>query len=510
MFSLKSWLLFLAFAVSCVTSNQEPSDGSSSNSPQECCEAIRNQLPSIVHFPQTPEYKARHSAYYSLQQQELFPACTVKPMSPEDVSRVLQIAKAGQCRFAVASGGHMAWKGSSNLDNGFVFDMRGLDKIEFSSSKKSVKLGPGSPWVNVYAEMSRYNVTVAGARINAVGVGGFLTGGGFTFRSQTLGLGSNNVFNYEVVLSNGTVVNANDRSHPDLFWALKLAGSNYGIVTRFDMNTYHSPAIWGAISLYPVTNQTVSEVLADYEVYSHDNNNTNVFKSFVLVKTAAQDMLMTVMANTDGVPESPATSVPPLQHVEEISSTHDVVNDVIAGALDSTARAAWFTFTTTANTRVALDTYELAGNVFKPLMKKDGLSVVVSSQAFQKSFIEATRGSPIYNSLKKPGKDLTMMLILVTWSDPADDRAMEAATDRLGTLAEKEARKNGMLADFIYMNYANGEQKVYERSVTPEDLTRMLQVRDAYDPGRTMEKLWHGGYKLPHEDVHGTGTKDEL
>lgn len=71
----------------------------------------------------------------------------------------------------------MAWKGSSNIDNGFVFDLRGLDKINISLSEQSVELGPGSPWTNVYAAMSQYNVTVTGARINAVGVGGFLTGG---------------------------------------------------------------------------------------------------------------------------------------------------------------------------------------------------------------------------------------------------------------------------------------------------------------------------------------------
>jgi FAD/FMN-containing dehydrogenase len=128
----------------------------------------------------SPEYESRNSEYYSRQQQELHPTCSVKPESAHDVSRILKIARSKQCPFAVASGGHMCWKGSSNIDGGFVIDLRALNQIDISPERQVVQLGPGATWVNVYAAMEPYNISTTGGRISPVGVGGFLLGGQFS------------------------------------------------------------------------------------------------------------------------------------------------------------------------------------------------------------------------------------------------------------------------------------------------------------------------------------------
>lgn len=85
------------------------------------------------------------------------------------------------------------------------------------------------------------------------------------------------------------------------------------------------------------------------------------------------------------------------------------------------------------------------------------------------------------------------------WANPNDDAALEQAAYELGTLAETEARKRGILNDFIYLNYADGSQPVYERSVTPGDMEKMREIKKAYDPAGIFDTLWRGGYKLPVE-----------
>lgn len=85
------------------------------------------------------------------------------------------------------------------------------------------------------------------------------------------------------------------------------------------------------------------------------------------------------------------------------------------------------------------------------------------------------------------------------WANPDDDAALEEAAYELGTLAEAEARKRGILNDFIYLNYADGSQPVYERSVTPGDMEKMREIKKAYDPAGIFDRLWRGGYKLPAE-----------
>lgn len=82
--------------------------------------------------------------------------------------------------------------------------------------------------------------------------------------------------------------------------------------------------------------------------------------------------------------------------------------------------------------------------------------------------------------------------------------------DTLGARAEEEARKRDLFDDFIYLNYADGQQSVYERSVTPIDLERMQNIRLTYDPLGHFQKFWKGGFKLP-ETQHGVPVeRDEL
>ncbi|KAF9260454.1 FAD-binding domain-containing protein [Marasmius fiardii PR-910] len=509
MVCLKLLLLFASSVFrSVLGQDQDQPESSSVDSSvgTKCCNALRAKLPSKVFARGTPEYNARHTTYYSLQQQELMPLCTVKPQTAQDVSDIVKLAKANQCPFAVASGGHMSWKGSSNLDGGFVIDMRGMNQIDISTKDQTVKLGPGSPWTNVYDAMSNYNVSTTGARINAVGVGGFLLGGGIAFASVDKGFGADNVFNYEVVLSDGRIVSVNNDTNSDLFWALKLAGSNYGIVTRFDMHTYSSPLIWGAVSLYPYSNQSASELFNSYEEYGHDDKNKKDFLSVVFAHQNGTDLAMSVQVNLDAVARAPLTSVEPIMSSEKVGNTHDVVDEVIAHALDSTARTSWYTITTKIGSEFFKDIYEQGDQVFKSLKDREGFSLTVGFQSFQKSFIEGAARTPVYNALKRSNADLVCILIFATWTSPADDADMKQATNTLGSWAEAEARKLGLLDDFIYLNYANEQQRVYERSVTPDDLDRMREIQKTYDASGTYEKLWRGGYKLPKKDYHGSET----
>jgi hypothetical protein len=84
----------------------------------------------------------------------------------------------------------------------------------------------------------------------------------------------------------------------------------------------------------------------------------------------------------------------------------------------------------------------------------------------------------------------------MTWTDPCDDVPMTNATNELATWAREEARQRGILDPFVYLNYANGEQSVYEGSLAPEDMKRLRDVQKKYDPEGVFAKLWKGGFKL--------------
>ncbi|KAE9393030.1 FAD-binding domain-containing protein, partial [Gymnopus androsaceus JB14] len=112
--------------------------------------------------------------------------------------------------------------------------------------------GAGSRWRDVYAVLKPENLTTVGGRVGDVGVGGFLLGGGIGFLSTEHGFGSDSIVNYEVVLGNGSIVNANLEQHADLYWALKLGSTNFGVVTRFDMTTFPQGAVWGGSQFFAI------------------------------------------------------------------------------------------------------------------------------------------------------------------------------------------------------------------------------------------------------------------
>lgn len=115
-------------------------------------------------------------------------------------------------------------------------------------------------WIDVYEYLSVYDLTVPGGRLGPVGVPGLLLAGGVNFYGNQVGFSCNSVINYEVVLANGTVVYANQTSNSDLFWALKGGSSNFGIVTRFDIETIKSPMVWAGA--HTVEAQYVDQFLA--------------------------------------------------------------------------------------------------------------------------------------------------------------------------------------------------------------------------------------------------------
>lgn len=189
-------------------------------------------------FATDPEYEPRIETYWALNTR-LHPWCLVQPENTAEVSTAVTALLgagdgAGDWHIAVRSGGHhLAY--TNNIDHGVTIDLGKMDQAVYDNETNIASIGPGGRWKNVYAELHKQGVLVTGGRDGDVGVGGFLLGGGLTYFMGRQGFGVDSVKNFEVVLANGTVVNANSEENSDLWKALKGGGNNFGIVTRFDM-----------------------------------------------------------------------------------------------------------------------------------------------------------------------------------------------------------------------------------------------------------------------------------
>lgn len=93
-------------------------------------------------------------------------------------------------------------------------------------------------------------------------------------------------------------------------------------------------------------------------------------------------------------------------------------------------------------------------------------------------------------------KDNVVLLFISSWTDPVDGEEMRTAIRQLEGWSRQEAVERGLLEDFVYMNYASGEQDAFMKSVSTDSVSRMLDVQKQYDPGNIFGRLWSGGFKL--------------
>lgn len=198
------------------------------------------------------KYQTIRSGYYTTFNSELSPACFVLPATAEDVAVVVKTAKKLQCPFAVKGGGHTFFAGANSIQDGISIDLQSLNQVT-PNSDGTASIGPENRWEAVYQVLDPLGKTVMGGRVATVGVGGLLVSGGISFLHPQHGFGCDNIRSYQIVSADGKILEVNQKSYPDLYWALRGGGNNFGIVTRFDLDTVPQGDFWGGAINYNIS-----------------------------------------------------------------------------------------------------------------------------------------------------------------------------------------------------------------------------------------------------------------
>lgn len=111
-------------------------------------------------------YSSFTGAYWSAQQGAVNPYCVFKPAKTLEVSTVVLISRLYQCPFAVKGGGHAAWAGASSIEDGITISLENLKQANVSADKKTVDVGPGLRWIDVYNAVEKDGLSVAGGRVS--------------------------------------------------------------------------------------------------------------------------------------------------------------------------------------------------------------------------------------------------------------------------------------------------------------------------------------------------------
>jgi len=193
------------------------------------------------------------------------PAIVVRCGSPEEVARCIAFGREHSLPVAVRGGGHNGG-GLGSVDDGIVIDLGGMADVAVDPDSNTVSVGGGATWSQVDLATAEHGRVTPSGIISTTGVGGLTLGGGIGHLTRGFGLTIDNLIGADVVLADGSQVHASATEHPDLFWALRGGGGNFGVVTTFEFQTHPLGAtVMAGPTFWPV--EQTPEVMRFYREF---------------------------------------------------------------------------------------------------------------------------------------------------------------------------------------------------------------------------------------------------
>jgi hypothetical protein len=203
------------------------------------------------------------------------PALVVRAADAADVIRSVSFARDNELPLAVRSGGH-SMAGHSTVDDGIVIDLSRMQGMSVDADRRVAWVQPGLTWGGYAERAHAYGLGTTSGDSGTVGIGGLALGGGVGWMVRKYGLTVDNMLSAEIVTADGRLVRASADEHPDLFWALRGGGGNFGVATAFQFNLHPAGTILGGGVIYPATRE-VLRGWADYAPQAPEELTTIVF-----------------------------------------------------------------------------------------------------------------------------------------------------------------------------------------------------------------------------------------
>jgi len=192
---------------------------------------------------------------------DLRPAAIVRVADTDDVARVVINARETGAELAVRSGGHSP-VGHSLTDGGLVLDLHDMRRIDVDPASRTAWAETGATAVEFATAAGAHGLGVSFGDTGSVGLGGLVTGGGVGYLVRKLGLTIDNLTAAEIVTADGTVRRVDAEHEPDLFWAIRGGGGNFGVATRFQLRLHDVEPFTGGLLMQPASAQLIEDFVA--------------------------------------------------------------------------------------------------------------------------------------------------------------------------------------------------------------------------------------------------------
>jgi FAD/FMN-containing dehydrogenase len=224
-------------------------DGSRSSIPAEVVEGLRKELRGTLCLPGEPGYDAARTIWNAMIDRK--PAAIVRAAGAADVMRAVSLARERRLLLAVRSGGHNI-AGNAVCDGGLMLDLSLMKSVRVDPVARTARVEPGVTLGEFDREAQAFGLATPLGINSTTGVAGFTLGGGFGWTSRKLGLTVDNLLSVDIVTADGKLLHASEKENPDLFWAVRGGGGNFGVVTSFEYRLHAvGPQVIAGLIVHP-------------------------------------------------------------------------------------------------------------------------------------------------------------------------------------------------------------------------------------------------------------------
>ncbi|KAL2869043.1 FAD-binding oxidoreductase [Aspergillus lucknowensis] len=432
----------------------------------------------------------------------LEPTCVFLPNSTQQVSEAVIIFTDYDCPFAIRGGGHSAIRGAANIDDGIMVNMKRIRDLDFSPDNKTITIGMGYTWAEVYEIVEPLGYMVPGGRFAGVGTG-LALGAGVSYFANERGLTIDNVVNHRVVLANGTVMEANEHTNNDLHWALRGGSNNFGVVTHITLPAIpHQGMHGGRVTYPPNTVDALTNLTYEYQVRtSVEAPDTHVLSTYVYDGESNVTYGFTPVVYQRNATQMPP-SLQPWLDIEHSNSTvrnrtyGDLARELVAGFPNGLVQT-HYSLTVYPSLEYFRFLRERFSEFCAGFSHIEGFAGLHTLMAITPAAIaKAGRNNPIGLNRARPDTTLTVLYLGLQFNNEEDIDEVFPDWDIFIRTMEAEAKLQDVLFPYIMLTYSDDNQEVIA-SYGEENVSRLQAIQQKYDPSLVFQRLVTGGQKIP-------------
>ncbi|WP_163970662.1 FAD-binding oxidoreductase [Oceanobacillus halotolerans] len=218
-------------------------------------------------------YLPNHEAYHEKRKVwngwiDRYPSAIFECKSEEDVVSAVKYANEQDLEISIKGGGHHI-AGTAVCDGGVMIDMSKMNAVAVDSDRLLVEAEAGATLSDIDEEAQFYGLATPTGTVSETGIAGLALGGGFGYLRGKYGLTCDNIVSVRMVTASGELITVNEAEYPDLFWAIRGGGGNFGVITSFTFQLYPvGPEVFGIDVMYDYNDAT--EILKELDVYMQD------------------------------------------------------------------------------------------------------------------------------------------------------------------------------------------------------------------------------------------------